>query len=59
MLDILISKVMAQEPLSRDEVPLFLSHAQLLASTFVDQCRDVLKLNSEQHSDDEVRGQIP
>ncbi|XP_074182662.1 ataxin-10 isoform X2 [Rhinolophus sinicus] len=54
LLDIMIAKVMAEEPLARDEVPLFLSHAQLFASTFVDQCKTVLKLTSEQHADDEV-----
>lgn len=53
LLDIMIAKVMAEEPLARDEVPLFLSHAQLFASTFVDQCKIVLKLTSEQHADDE------
>lgn len=58
LLDIMIAKVMAEEPLARDEVPLFLSHAQLFASTFVDQCKIVLKLTSEQHADDEVRGRV-
>lgn len=49
---------MTEEPLARDEVPVFLSYAQLFASTFVDQCKIVLKLTSEQHADDEVRGRV-
>lgn len=53
LLDITIAKVMADEPLARDAVPVFLSHAQLLASTFVDQCKVVLKLTSEQQAEDE------
>lgn len=55
LLDIIIAKVMADEPLTREEVPVYLSHAELFASTFVDQCRLVLKLTSEQYTDDEVR----
>lgn len=55
LLDIIIAKVMADEPLTKEEVPVFLSHAELFASTFVDQCRLVLKLTSEQYTDDEVR----
>ncbi|XP_015991191.1 ataxin-10 isoform X1 [Rousettus aegyptiacus] len=53
LLDIIIAKVMADEPLTREEVPVYLSHAELFASTFVDQCRLVLKLTSEQYTDDE------
>lgn len=53
LLDIMLAKVMAEEPLARDEVPVFLNHAQLFASTFMDQCQIVLKLNAEHHGDDE------
>ena len=57
LLDLMIAKIMGDEPLSKDEIPVFLSHAELIASTFVDQCKTVLKLTSEQHADDEVREQ--
>ncbi|MBV97584.1 Ataxin-10, partial [Eschrichtius robustus] len=53
LLDLMIAKIMGDEPLSKDEIPVFLSHAELIASTFVDQCKTVLKLTSEQHADDE------
>ncbi|XP_037369281.1 ataxin-10 isoform X3 [Talpa occidentalis] len=54
LLDLTISRMAGDEPLTKDDVPAFLSHAQLIASTFVDQCRVVLKLTSEQHTEDEV-----
>ncbi|TKC36549.1 hypothetical protein EI555_013535 [Monodon monoceros] len=53
LLDLMIAKIMGDEPLSKDEIPVFLSHAELIASTFVDQCKTVLKLTSEQHAEDE------
>ncbi|KAB0396626.1 hypothetical protein E2I00_020156 [Balaenoptera physalus] len=53
LLDLMIAKIMGDEPLSKDEIPVFLSHAELIASTFVDQCKTVLKLTSAQHADDE------
>ncbi|XP_054551949.1 ataxin-10 isoform X2 [Talpa occidentalis] len=53
LLDLTISRMAGDEPLTKDDVPAFLSHAQLIASTFVDQCRVVLKLTSEQHTEDE------
>ncbi|XP_042523294.1 ataxin-10 isoform X2 [Dipodomys spectabilis] len=52
-LDVMIAKLVGDEQLSKDDVPVFLHHAELIASSFVDQCRTVLKLTSEQHSEDE------
>uniref|UniRef100_A0A452V0B2 Ataxin-10 n=1 Tax=Ursus maritimus TaxID=29073 RepID=A0A452V0B2_URSMA len=53
LLDLIIAKLVGDEPLTKDDIPVFLSHAELIASTFVDQCKMVLKLTSEQHADDE------
>ncbi|XP_066214757.1 ataxin-10 [Saccopteryx leptura] len=53
LLDLIIAKIVGDEPLTKDDVPVFLSHAELVASTFVDQCEVVLKLTSEQRADDE------
>ncbi|XP_073070132.1 ataxin-10 isoform X3 [Manis javanica] len=53
LLDLIIAKIVGDEPLTKDDIPVFLSHAELIASTFVDQCKIVLKLTSEQHADDE------
>ncbi|XP_031529529.1 ataxin-10 isoform X1 [Vicugna pacos] len=53
LLDLMIAKIVGDEPLTKDDIPVFLSHAELIASTFVDQCKIVLKLTSEQHTDDE------
>ncbi|XP_006748423.1 ataxin-10-like, partial [Leptonychotes weddellii] len=53
LLDLVIAKLVGDEPLTKDDIPVFLSHAELIASTFVDQCKMVLKLTSEQHADDE------
>ncbi|XP_045320489.1 ataxin-10 isoform X4 [Leopardus geoffroyi] len=53
LLDLMIAKLVGDEPLTKDDIPVFLSHAELIASTFVNQCKIVLKLTSEQHADDE------
>ncbi|XP_057597935.1 ataxin-10 isoform X2 [Hippopotamus amphibius kiboko] len=53
LLDLMIAKIVSDEPLTKDDIPVFLSHAELIASTFVDQCKIVLKLASEQYTDDE------
>ncbi|KAM4797701.1 ataxin-10-like isoform X1 [Urocitellus parryii] len=53
LLDLMIAKLVGDEPLTKDDVPVFLRHAELIASSFVDQCRTVLKLTSEQHTEDE------
>uniref|UniRef100_A0ABI7Y399 Ataxin-10 n=1 Tax=Felis catus TaxID=9685 RepID=A0ABI7Y399_FELCA len=53
LLDLMIAKIVGDEPLTKDDIPVFLSHAELIASTFVNQCKIVLKLTSEQHADDE------
>lgn len=53
----MIAKIVGDEPLTKDDAPVFLSHAELIASTFVDQCKIVLKLTSEQPADDEVSEQ--
>uniref|UniRef100_A0A9L0J8K9 Ataxin-10 n=1 Tax=Equus asinus TaxID=9793 RepID=A0A9L0J8K9_EQUAS len=53
LLDLIIAKIVGDEPLTKDDVPVFLSHAELIASTFVDQCKVVLRLTSEQQADDE------
>ncbi|GAB5574360.1 ataxin-10 isoform X5 [Prionailurus iriomotensis] len=54
LLDLMIAKIVGDEPLTKDDIPVFLSHAELIASTFVNQCKIVLKLTSEQHADDEA-----
>ncbi|XP_060044748.1 ataxin-10 isoform X1 [Erinaceus europaeus] len=53
LLDLMIAKVASEEPLTKDDISVFLSHAELVANTFIDQCKMVLKLTSEQHTDDE------
>jgi ataxin-10 len=53
----MIAKMVGDEQLTKDDIPVFLRHAELIASSFVDQCRTVLKLTSEQHTEDEVRRQ--
>uniref|UniRef100_A0A8C8ZEZ6 Ataxin-10 n=2 Tax=Prolemur simus TaxID=1328070 RepID=A0A8C8ZEZ6_PROSS len=53
LLDVIIAKIVGDEPLTKDDIPVFLCHAELMASAFVDQCKIVLKLTSEQHADDE------
>lgn len=55
MLDLIIAKLVGDEPLTKDDIPVFLSHAELIASTFVDRCELVARLTSEQHADGEVR----
>lgn len=57
LLDVLIAKMVGEEPLTKDDTTALLGHAELIASTFVDQCRVVLKLTAGQHDDDEVRRQ--
>lgn len=58
-MDVLIAKLASEEPLTKDETTALLGHAELVASTFVDQCRVVLKLTDGQHDDDEVRARSP
>lgn len=53
-MDLTIAKIAGEEPLTKDDVPVFLSHAELVASAFVDQCRAVLHLTAEQPTGDEV-----
>ncbi|KAB0348210.1 hypothetical protein FD754_013067 [Muntiacus muntjak] len=52
LLDLMIARIVSDEPLAKDAAPVFLSHAELVAGAFVDQCKTVLKLTSEQHADD-------
>uniref|UniRef100_A0A8C5P3J3 Ataxin-10 n=1 Tax=Jaculus jaculus TaxID=51337 RepID=A0A8C5P3J3_JACJA len=52
-LDIMIAKMVGDEQLTKNDVPLFLQYAELIASSFMDQCKTVLKLTSEQHAEDE------
>lgn len=58
LLDLMIAKLVSDEQLTKDEISVFLHHAELIASSFVDQCRSVLKLTSEQHAEDEVRTRL-
>lgn len=58
LLDLMIAKLVSDEQLAKDEVSVFLHHAELIASSFVDQCRSVLKLTSEQYAEDEVRTRL-
>ncbi|XP_059257766.1 ataxin-10 isoform X1 [Mustela nigripes] len=53
LLDLIIAKLVGDEPLTKDDIPVFLSHAELIASTFVDRCEMLSKLTSEQHADGE------
>ncbi|XP_075409616.1 ataxin-10 [Tenrec ecaudatus] len=58
-LDLMIAKILSDDSLATDDVPVFLSHAELMAGAFVDNCRSVLKLTSEhQTEDEEVRAII-
>lgn len=58
LLDIMIAKLVGDEQLTKDDISIFLRHAELIANSFVDQCRNVLKLISEPHTEDKVRRQI-
>lgn len=58
LLDVLIAKMAGEEPLTKDDTLALLGHAELIASTFVDQCRVVLKLTAGQHDDDEALATI-
>lgn len=58
-MDVLTAKLAGEEPLTKDDTTALLGHAELVASTFVDQCRVVLKLTDGQHDDDEVRARLP
>ncbi|XP_014388653.1 PREDICTED: ataxin-10 [Myotis brandtii] len=58
LLDVLIAKMVGEEPLTKDDTTALLGHAELVASTFVDQCRVVLKLTAGQHDDDEALATI-
>ncbi|CAO2601356.1 Atxn10 [Lemmus lemmus] len=52
LLDIMIAKLVGDEQLTKDDISIFLRHAELIANSFVDQCRNVLKLISEPHTED-------
>ncbi|XP_037703545.1 ataxin-10 [Choloepus didactylus] len=52
LLDLVITKTVGEEPLTKDDTPVFLSHAELIASTFVDEGKTVLRLVSEHHAGD-------
>ncbi|XP_006866954.1 PREDICTED: ataxin-10 [Chrysochloris asiatica] len=52
-LDLMITKIVGDDPLTEDDIPVFLSHAELIADTFVNDCRNVLKLTSEHQTEDE------
>lgn len=58
LLDIMIARLVGDEQLTKDDISIFLRHAELIANSFVDQCRNVLKLISEPHTEDKVRRQI-
>ncbi|XP_053775679.1 ataxin-10 [Desmodus rotundus] len=58
LLDVILAKIAGEEPLTKDDVPVFLGHAELIAGTFVDQCKTVLNLASEQRDDEEALATI-
>lgn len=58
LLDIMIAKIVGDEQLTKDDISIFLRHAELIANSFVDQCRNVLKLTSEPQTEDKVRRHI-
>jgi hypothetical protein len=58
LLDIVIAKLVGEEQLTKDDISIFVRHAELIANSFMDQCRNVLKLTSEPHTEDKVRTQI-
>ncbi|KAG8505909.1 Ataxin-10 [Galemys pyrenaicus] len=53
LLDIMVAKIASDESLTPDDIPVFLSHAELIARTFVDQYKTVLNLTSELHTEEE------
>ncbi|KAM5289173.1 ataxin-10 [Ctenodactylus gundi] len=53
LLDVMIAKLVSDDQLTKGDIPVFLSHAELIASSFVDECRAVLKLACEQHAEGE------
>lgn len=52
LLDIVIAKLVGEEQLTKDDISIFVRHAELIANSFMDQCRNVLKLTSEPHTED-------
>ncbi|KAL6047803.1 hypothetical protein STEG23_034625, partial [Scotinomys teguina] len=54
LLDIMIAKLVGDEQLTKDDISVFLRHAELIANSFVDQCRNVLKLISEPNTEDKI-----
>ncbi|XP_043825335.1 ataxin-10 isoform X2 [Dromiciops gliroides] len=53
LLDLMIAKLLGDEPLTREDLTAFLSHAELVASNFQEKCKSVLKLASAGHDNDE------
>ncbi|XP_056653596.1 ataxin-10 isoform X1 [Monodelphis domestica] len=53
LLDLMIAKLVGDEPLTSEDIAAFLSHAGFVASKFQEKCKSVLKLASTGHSDDE------
>ncbi|XP_027710087.1 ataxin-10 isoform X2 [Vombatus ursinus] len=53
LLDLMVAKLVGDEPLTREELDAFLRHAEWVASSFQDKCKSVLKLASAGHDDDE------
>ncbi|XP_037375054.1 ataxin-10-like [Talpa occidentalis] len=57
LLDIMVAKIAGDESLIQDDIPVFLSHAELIARAFVDQYKTVLNLASELHTEEEEEAQ--
>ncbi|XP_020833081.1 ataxin-10 isoform X2 [Phascolarctos cinereus] len=53
LLDLMVAKLVGDEPLTREDLAAFLRHAEWVASGFQDKCKSVLKLASIGHDDDE------
>ncbi|XP_044512874.1 ataxin-10-like [Gracilinanus agilis] len=53
LLDLMIAKLIGDEPLTGEDTAAFLSHARFVASKFQEKCKSVLKLASSSHNGDE------
>ncbi|XP_056661008.1 ataxin-10-like [Monodelphis domestica] len=53
LLDLMIAKLVGDEPLTSEFTAAFLSHTGFVASRFQEKCKSVLKLASSDHSGDE------
>ncbi|XP_051818834.1 ataxin-10 [Antechinus flavipes] len=58
LLDLMVARLAGDEPLAREDLTAFQSHAELVASRFQERCKSVLRLASEYDNDEEALATI-